>query len=154
VPQYRHPLSSLGVEWVSQVLVYIFSYMPRLENSAGPSHPRLFRMILYCLRRALQPSATGTSSFRSDTSSSGSAVSPAACMILCVRFVWVVQHYMSILPNHATLDTGGWLTLTRQGLSPCKMHQASLGALTSSSAGAISDRLKEQGYIGFMQQLV
>lgn len=30
----------------------------------------------------------------------------------------------------ATLDTGGWLTLTRQGLEPCKMHRASLGALT------------------------
>jgi tetratricopeptide (TPR) repeat protein len=30
----------------------------------------------------------------------------------------------------ATLDTGGWLALTRQGLSPCKVHQASLGALT------------------------
>jgi len=23
----------------------------------------------------------------------------------------------------ATLDTGGWLALTRQGLSPCKIHQ-------------------------------
>lgn len=29
----------------------------------------------------------------------------------------------------ATLNTGGWLTLSRQGLAPCKMHQASLGAL-------------------------
>ena len=28
----------------------------------------------------------------------------------------------------ATLDTGGWLTLARPGLSPGKMHQASLGA--------------------------
>ena len=30
----------------------------------------------------------------------------------------------------ATLDTGGWLNLTWQGLTPCKMHQASLDALT------------------------
>jgi hypothetical protein len=30
----------------------------------------------------------------------------------------------------ATLDTGGWLALTRQGLSPCKIRQASLGAIT------------------------
>ena len=43
---------------------------------------------------------------------------------------------MSILPNHATLDTGGWLTLSRQGLAPCKMHQASLGALTLELCGA------------------
>ena len=30
----------------------------------------------------------------------------------------------------ATLDTGGWLNLSGQGLAPCKVHQASLGALT------------------------
>ncbi len=30
----------------------------------------------------------------------------------------------------ATLDTGGWLALTRPGLSPGKKHQASLGAPT------------------------
>jgi len=29
---------------------------------------------------------------------------------------------------HATLGTSGWLNLSRQGLSPCKRHQASLGA--------------------------
>jgi hypothetical protein len=32
----------------------------------------------------------------------------------------------------ATLDTGGWLALTRPGLSPGKKRQASLGALTYS----------------------
>jgi len=31
----------------------------------------------------------------------------------------------------ATLDMGGWLDLTQQGLSPCKKYQALLGALTS-----------------------
>ena len=38
----------------------------------------------------------------------------------------------------ATLDTGGWLALTRRGLAPCKMHQASLGALTPSCGAAWS----------------
>ncbi|WP_205623273.1 hypothetical protein, partial [Rheinheimera baltica] len=33
----------------------------------------------------------------------------------------------------ATLDTGGQLHLTRQGLTPCKMHQALLDALTPGS---------------------
>ena len=33
--------------------------------------------------------------------------------------------------SDATLDTGGWLNLTGQGLAPCKVHQASLGALIS-----------------------
>ena len=104
--------------------------MPRLENSAGPSHPRLLRMILFCLRRTLQPSATGTSSFRSDTSTSGRADSPTACMILCVRFTCFVRSAWRNSATGATLDTGGWLNLTRQGLTPCKMHQASLGAPT------------------------
>jgi hypothetical protein len=35
----------------------------------------------------------------------------------------------------ATLDTGGWLDLTRQGLAPCKTHQASPGALTPQMRG-------------------
>ena len=34
-----------------------------------------------------------------------------------------------ILLISATLDTGGWLGLTRQGLSPCKRCQALPGAL-------------------------
>ena len=47
----------------------------------------------------------------------------------------------------ATLDTGGWLALTRQGLAPCKTHQASLGALTPASADGrerqrVDDRLQ------------
>jgi len=62
---------------------------------------------------------------------------PTACTILCVRFTHFV-HLLKCIPfkTHfgsamgATLDTGGWLALSRQGLAPCKMHQASLGALT------------------------
>ena len=38
--------------------------------------------------------------------------------------------------SDATLDTGGWLDLTGQGLAPCKAHQASLGALTSEASRA------------------
>ena len=65
---------------------------------------------------------------------------PTACTILCVRFTHFVHlwkcfiHFGSAVG--ATLDTGGWLTLSRQGLSPCKMHQALLGALTSQITGA------------------
>ena len=49
------------------------------------------------------------------------------------------------------LDTGGWLTLTeshcclssRQGLAPCKMRRASLGAITwrSGETRASTERL-------------
>ena len=67
---------------------------------------------------------------------------PTACTILCVRFTHFV-HLLKCITNFdsaggATLDTGGWLTLSRQGLSPCKMHQASLGALTFWVTGATS----------------
>src|SRR5215468_9813082 len=51
--------------------------------------------------------------------------------MLCLRFVHLVRrvyHHDSAMD--ARLDTGGWLTLTRQGLSPCKRRQAYLGAIT------------------------
>ena len=64
-------------------------------------------MLLCCLRRSLPPSATGASSSRSDASTSGSAVSPAACMILCVRFVWVVRRY--VYPSQSRNTRYGWL---------------------------------------------
>jgi hypothetical protein len=35
----------------------------------------------------------------------------------------------------ARLDTGGWLALTRQGLSPCKKRRAYLGAITCKLRG-------------------
>jgi len=37
----------------------------------------------------------------------------------------------------ATLNTGGWLNLTRQGLSPCKTRKASLGAITLALTGKV-----------------
>ena len=50
---------------------------------------------------------------------SGYAVTPAACRILCVRFnCFVRQHKTADSAAAATLDTGGWLALTRPGLSP------------------------------------
>jgi hypothetical protein len=63
---------------------------------------------------------------------------PTACTILCVRFTHFV-HLSEVVNNFssavgATLDTGGWLALARQGLAPCKTHQALLGALTPHSA--------------------
>jgi hypothetical protein len=58
--------------------------------------------------------------------------------LFCVRFVRLVHRYFSSnSATDATLNTGDWLGLSRQGLSPCKMHQAFLGARTMrmSSAG-------------------
>ena len=73
---------------------------------------------------------------------SGHAVAPAAYSILCVRFTsFVRQHDTSGSAVGATLDTGGWLALARPGLSPGKMRQAYLGAITIAISGA---RRREQ----------
>ena len=74
---------------------------------------------------------------------SGSAVSLTVYVIPCVRFNRVVRCACTSF-TAATLSTSGWLDLTRQGLSPCKKHQASLGALTPGISGAPGTlRIKE-----------
>jgi hypothetical protein len=56
------------------------------------------------------------------------------CHSLCMLRLSCSHVLRHIPPSHsargATLDTGGWLTLTRPGLPPGKKHQASLGAPT------------------------
>ncbi len=65
----------------------------------------------------------------------GITVSLAARMVLCVHFKPVVSLFLltSFLASFrlATLNTGGWLALTRPGLAPGKKRQSSLGAITS-----------------------
>ena len=119
--------------------------MPQFKvNSASPSHPRRLTG-----RLCFPSSHNGWSCvgfgvrynphrlkqlFRSHINVRGITASPTACTILCVRFVQSADQY-SINFSDATLDTGGWLTLTRQGLAPCKTHQASPGALTPRITG-------------------
>jgi len=70
---------------------------------------------------------------------SGHTVAPTAYRILCVRFTsFVRQHNTSGSAVSATLDTGGWLALSRPGLSPGKMRQAYLGAITFPLRRALS----------------
>src|SRR3954451_16011114 len=67
--------------------------------------------------------------FRDCARPQGGAASLTAYMVPCVRFRPFVR-FVSRLPScgSATLGTGGWLGLTRQGLAPCKKRQACLGA--------------------------
>ena len=58
---------------------------------------------------------------------SGRTVSPTAYVIPCVRFICYVHVILTLLTD-ATLGMSGSLDLTQQGLSPCKKHQALLGA--------------------------
>jgi hypothetical protein len=77
-----------------------------------------------------------------------------AYKILCVRFTCVV-HDSSSIPTEAslsvtgvTLDTGGWLALTRPGLAPGKKRQASLGALTNKRLSGLRANLEPPGGTG------
>jgi len=51
--------------------------------------------------------------------------------------------------SRARLDTGGWLVLTRQGLSPCKKRQASLDALTNKRLSVVRTAPNSGGGLGF-----
>jgi hypothetical protein len=54
--------------------------------------------------------------------------------MLCLRFACLVRLSFGSATD-ARLDTGGWLALTRQGLSPGKHRQAFLGAITPQAEG-------------------
>ena len=67
----------------------------------------------------------------------------AAHRILYVRFTYIVRR-INFPPDSAigaTFDRGGWLSLTPQGLPPCKKHQASLGALIGIGRGLTASPL-------------
>ena len=51
------------------------------------------RMFVCCLRCTLKPSASATSLSRSCTSTSGSAISPTAYRILCLRLAHLVRNH-------------------------------------------------------------
>ena len=95
------------------------------------------RRLLYCLRCTLKPSASATSYFEAVPALQGA------------RHPCGLQDSLSTLrppcsppfgdsATDARLDTGGWLTLTRRGLSPRKKRRACLGAITISISRARS----------------
>ena len=90
--------------------------MPRPEDSGGPPHPRLNGCFVWP-SGTLKPSASATSLSRSCTSTSGSAISPTAYRMLCLRLAHLVRcplrRSSAMGPR---LDTGGWLALTKTPL--------------------------------------
>jgi hypothetical protein len=61
-------------------------------------------------------------------------VTPTAYRMLCLRFACFVRPSLDSATD-ARLDTGGWLTLSRGGLSPPKTRRASPGARTDGAYG-------------------
>jgi hypothetical protein len=118
-----------GTIGASRVLRRFSSCMPRPVDSGGPSYPRHFGYFLCCLRCTLKPSASATTPFEAVPALQGA------------RHPYGLQDTLSTLrplcspplgdsATDARLDTGGWLTLARRGLSPRKKRRAWLGAIT------------------------
>jgi hypothetical protein len=129
-----------GAFGASQVLRRLSSCMPRSVDSGGPSHPRHIGCSCvafgerYNPRRPQHASLEAVPALQSlpRTRSGGarSPLRPAGFSVDASPIVFAVFNHGSAMD--ARLDTGGWLALTRQGLSPCTIRQAFLGAITPS----------------------
>ena len=115
-----HPLAfaTAGTSGASQVLRRLSSCMPRPEDSGGPAPPCHVGWACVAFG-SVQTLGVRNKPVRSCTSTSGAAAPPAADRMLCLRFVHLVRRSHGSAMD-ARLATGGWLTLTRQGLAPCK----------------------------------
>jgi hypothetical protein len=109
--------------------------MRRPSDSGGPPHPRQNGCFVLP-SGTLKPSASANQAYlEAVPAQKASALSSTAYRILCLRFACLVRLSFGSATD-ARLDTGGWLALTRQGLSPGKHRQAFLGAITSAFSGA------------------
>ena len=86
----------------------------------------------------LKPSPSAFSSYGAVSSFRECGLPCGLCGSLCT--LQLVRSGSQPSSPTATLGTGGWLGLTRQGLSPCKKRQASLGALTPRFSCALIQR--------------
>jgi hypothetical protein len=134
VPQERSTLCPgfprPGASGASHVLRRLSSCMPRPEDAGGPAQPGpIGGAPVAC--GSVKTLGVRHEPCRSGPSTAGCAVTPTASRRLCRRFAPLVRRAS---PHDSAMDarrdTGGWLALTRQGLSPCKRRQAYLGAIT------------------------
>ena len=121
--------SHIRASGASHVLRHLSSCMPRPEDSSGSSHPRLngYSCIALGVRsNPRRPPLTISKlyqHFRGHGSPCGLQDTLSTLRPSCSPCL----HGSAM---DARLDTGGWLALTRQGLSPCKRCQAYLGVIT------------------------
>ena len=120
---------SAGIHGVSQVLRRFSPCMPCPDDPGRPPESHQSDSFAWATHKRTRSPPASPGSFRGCTRPQGGAASLTAYMVPCVRFkpfVRLVFRLASYGP--ATLGTGGWLDLTRQGLAPCKKRQACLGA--------------------------
>jgi hypothetical protein len=87
-------------------------------------------MLLCCLRCALKPSASATSAFSKLYQHFRVRGHPCGLQDTLSTLRPSCSPCLHDSAMDARLATGGWLLLTRQGLSPCQRRQAFLGAIT------------------------
>ena len=115
-------------------------HMPRLDNPADSPHPYLSGCFAWT-SSALQLSSVGTNlifeaipALQDHGNPYGLRISLCtlhlSCSFDCLAYQTGKYSRSTNSATGATLDTRCWLNFTGQGLSPCKVHQASLGALT------------------------
>ena len=128
---YHTPtFSTAGTSGASQVLRRLSSCMPRPEDSGGPAPPRHIGWARVAfgsvktlgVRNSHVEAVPALQGARSPLRPTGYSVYASS-----ILFAASSPHDSAM---DARLDTGGWLPLTRQGLSPCKRRQAYLGAIT------------------------
>jgi len=100
--------------------------MPGSNTPTDPREPRHGRFLRIGFRLVSDVAICIQRYYGAETASGG-AVLPLAYMFPCVRFI------IDVTANNATLGTGGWLYLTRSGLSPNKRRPAFPGALTKNA---------------------
>jgi hypothetical protein len=145
----RIHFESAGIHGVSQVLRRFFPCMPCPDDPDRPPESHHIDSFAWASRkRKRSPPAAWKPHFRGCARPQGGAVSLTACMVPCVRFRSFVRFAFRLSSyGSATLGTGGWLDLTRQGLAPCKKRQACLGAHASVDERRLLD-VRSIGWLG------
>jgi hypothetical protein len=118
-----------GVHGASQVLRRSSPCMPCPDDPGRPPESHQNDSFAWASRKRNRLPPASSNPFRGCTRPQEGAVFPTAYMVPCVRFKPFVRFAFRLSSSRpATLGTGGWLDLTRQGLAPCKKRQACLGA--------------------------
>jgi len=130
---YPQAFLPLGAAGASRVLQRISSCMPWPVDSGGPPHPHPIRMLrigfVHVKTLAVRNKLISKlyQLFRTRGHPYGLQDSLSTLRLSCSP---------CDSSTDARLDTGGWLTLIRRGLSPRKIRQASPGTITFTVRGA------------------
>ena len=127
----RRCLGRAGASGASQVLQHLSSCMPRPEDSGGPTSPCPCGGARVAFGGVKTLGVRNKRRFEAVPALQGarSPLRPTGYAVYASPILFAGRDRPDSAMD-ARLATGGWLALTRQGLSPCKRCQAFLGAIT------------------------